>query len=440
MAARTAVPRIAVIGGGLSGTLCSLVLQHRGLAPTVLDRGRHLGGRLAGTHFLRASDPRLMTVYESLATAGLLHLYGGRTGVLGTTGGGFLSASHVPTGLRSMNDSGTDVNAMQHRGQATDGGDFCQFIEGCDVPTFVGNLPRLCEDILRQSEIPSVSGVTVRGATPGPEGWELDIKSTTASPSTTMDYQTHYDGLVVATHDASFAANVIETIAQRELAAQAELDDASTPPLVRKLQQMSTDLHQVRKRGKAPVYTLRMTLDENDDEEDGYRIPFDAVTVPGSPYVQFLSRDTTGAPSTEKQITSTWTAVSTTAFAESVLQQQPDVLDADRLAQVQDTLLSEVTQLLAPYTNNSASDAAPPRDVSVKRWGAAFTRTSLGAHHDCLALQPWRLSVCGDFIRHISHHGTPAEAAALSGLEAGERTAAYFNTDDGGDGDDKSSA
>jgi hypothetical protein len=36
------------------------------------------------------------------------------------------------------------------------------------------------------------------------------------------------------------------------------------------------------------------------------------------------------------------------------------------------------------------------------------------------------LTVCGDYIRDISEYTTPLEAAALSGLEAGERTASFF--------------
>ena len=59
------------------------------------------------------------------------------------------------------------------------------------------------------------------------------------------------------------------------------------------------------------------------------------------------------------------------------------------------------------------------------------TSQSLDAQHDCIALQPWRLTICGDYIRNLSQqHSTPSEAAAMSGLEAGERTAAYFAGDE----------
>ena len=41
--------RVAVIGGGIAGSLCGLVLRSRGFAPTIIDKGkRALGGRLGG--------------------------------------------------------------------------------------------------------------------------------------------------------------------------------------------------------------------------------------------------------------------------------------------------------------------------------------------------------------------------------------------------------
>ena len=54
-------PRVAVVGGGLAGSLAALVLRSRGLRATVLEARPRPGGRLdddgAGAHFMRASDP-----------------------------------------------------------------------------------------------------------------------------------------------------------------------------------------------------------------------------------------------------------------------------------------------------------------------------------------------------------------------------------------------
>ena len=63
-------------------------------------------------------------------------------------------------------------------------------------------------------------------------------------------------------------------------------------------------------------------------------------------------------------------------------------------------------------------------------WGAGFPGTTLGIDEPCVSLEPWRLAVCGDFLRP---RPSPLEAAAESGLEAGERVAGWLREQvDGG--------
>jgi predicted NAD/FAD-dependent oxidoreductase len=49
---------------------------------------------------------------------------------------------------------------------------------------------------------------------------------------------------------------------------------------------------------------------------------------------------------------------------------------------------------------------------------------------ECISLEPWRLAICGDYISHgtegLGAHACSVEAAALSGLEAGERVGAWL--------------
>jgi hypothetical protein len=44
---------------------------------------------------------------------------------------------------------------------------------------------------------------------------------------------------------------------------------------------------------------------------------------------------------------------------------------------------------------------------------------------DSILLEPWKVAICGDFIRQ---YDSPVEAAAMSGLEAGERVGSWFAT------------
>ena len=107
-------------------------------------------------------------------------------------------------------------------------------------------------------------------------------------------------------------------------------------------------------------------------------------------------------------------------------------------------MVAGLAPILAPYftTNdsnsgngssdsNGGSDAPPaipePLSISARRWGGAFTTGDLQGwsrqDEDCICLEPWRIAIAGDFVRPQE---TPLEAAALSGLQAGERIAAML--------------
>jgi NADPH-dependent 2,4-dienoyl-CoA reductase/sulfur reductase-like enzyme len=49
-------PRVAVVGGGITGALAALVLKNRGAQPIILDAGkRGLGGRFSGRALMNSS-------------------------------------------------------------------------------------------------------------------------------------------------------------------------------------------------------------------------------------------------------------------------------------------------------------------------------------------------------------------------------------------------
>ena len=59
-----AAPRVAVVGGGLSGSLAALGLRARGLAPVVYDAGA--GDRLRAAPFFRAEHDRFSSLLRAL--------------------------------------------------------------------------------------------------------------------------------------------------------------------------------------------------------------------------------------------------------------------------------------------------------------------------------------------------------------------------------------
>lgn len=73
---------VVVVGAGISGVACARVLQQRGVAVRLLDRGRRIGGRMAsrridgravdlGASYFTVSDPRFAAVVDGWREAGL---------------------------------------------------------------------------------------------------------------------------------------------------------------------------------------------------------------------------------------------------------------------------------------------------------------------------------------------------------------------------------
>ena len=122
--------RVAVVGGGLSGSLCALSLAARGVPCCVYDQGAS-GGRFGGSaqrerpelgaQFFRASSDRFRSLLGELEKRNLVgrwRVAPERFGLLGSHGGGFLPREAVPRGT------------MPTLATVRDGGDFCGFIEG----------------------------------------------------------------------------------------------------------------------------------------------------------------------------------------------------------------------------------------------------------------------------------------------------------------------
>ena len=79
----------------------------------------------------------------------------------------------------------------------------------------------------------------------------------------------------------------------------------------------------------------------------------------------------------------------------------------------------EVGRLLAPFCDGPPA----PLAAAAQCWRAGVGAGTLGLQEDCVSLEHWRLAIAGDFLRE---HSSPAQAAALSGMEAAERVASWF--------------
>jgi predicted NAD/FAD-dependent oxidoreductase len=430
-----AQPRIAVIGGGLAGSLCSLVLRNRGFHPTLIDAGRSgVGGRLRnnGAQFLRTRDPRLATVFGMLESQGLLAQWIGRFGMLGSSGGGFLPAQVVTrntgmsTRLGDARKGGVDGSSQGEASAGSDGGDFCHFVEESNLSTYVGtpSMTELCPQVCRLAGIEHISDTTLVKARPVKEGgWSLDVIHNSDAPTTVIEPTEYFDALVLATHDPSLASGTIRSImdAEAKAADYSDIDKAGDDAslVIGRLGDIADSLQRVRDDDRLPVFAVSLTFPEGFSS----KIPFDAVSIPGSQLVQFLTREASKPGYVERsQHGETWTAITTSRFASLVLD-HPDLPAEDKRRQVSKAVTFEIQKLVASYSGGTAPE---PLEVSAKPWSSAFCSRGLQLQEDSIFLAPWRLAVCGDFIRDNSAYSNPLEAAALSGLEAGERTAALW--------------
>lgn len=122
--------QVAVIGAGISGIACARTLVDAGVDVVVLDRGRHLGGRMAvrtdhgravdiGASYFTAADPAFEAVVRSWAERGLARPW---TNTFGVYEQGQVRASTGPMrwagtgGLRALVENlaeGLDVRQVQ---------------------------------------------------------------------------------------------------------------------------------------------------------------------------------------------------------------------------------------------------------------------------------------------------------------------------------------
>ena len=258
--------RVAIVGGGIAGSLCGLVLRSRGFAPTILDQGaRAIGGRLgggrepdSGAAFLRASDAgsQFASVLEMLAREKLVAPWTGRFGILGSKGG--LLPLEVARG--------TQVFAMRKDGEeqaaASDGGDFCGFVAGSTSsasPLYVGmpSNAAVCEGIASLAGIPVLKGQSVTGAALNPAGrWRLELGGELGGGGSG-----EYDALVLASHDARLAAATVDALAT-----------AAPEEVAGRMGELASSLRRVREEAQ-PAFTLSAYY----RGESLARVPFDIL-------------------------------------------------------------------------------------------------------------------------------------------------------------------
>ena len=414
--------RVAIIGGGLTGSLAAMSVRAVSGAQTVVfDAGRRVGGRVGGgsrdrvpggdngAQFFRASTPKFQALLQFLEEKQVVGPWEGRMGILGTRSGsdGFLSRKHMPVEMLASLKPAGGISSD------ADSGDFCGFIEGRGTlysgsPSNASICPHILEmsgaEVRLSTRIVAVSQQMIGGDGRGSEGsgWLLASDKGSVEP---------FDAVIFATHDPSLAAECVHELGMSD-------ESSGNPQVQQRLLELAQALKAARE-ARVPLFTLSALV-----ECGPGKVPFDAVTVHGSDRIQFLARDACKPGRTMAQEPhELWTCVSTSSLAAWVLEKTGGRAE-DGVRQAQLELSQELATLLAPFY-----DSTPlVKTAAARRWGAAFTNTKTlegwsMQEENCVALEPFRLAISGDFVRR---HCCPIEAAALSGLEAGERVGSWL--------------
>lgn len=416
-------PRIAVIGGGIAGSICSTVLRQSGAELTIFDMGRKsAGGRFGaarsqrkanpvdrGAQFMCSSDvgSRFSQVLGFLESRGLVAPWQGRFGIMGTRGGGFLPKEIIDGtvigGIKA--DKGTADNE-----DSSHPDDFCGFLAGGSKSRMYIGTPSMSDICNRLLDAPGIdvrAGSQVTDLHVTPKGWQILCG--------TSDTNERFDAVVVATHNPALAARAVRRLALEEAGGAGS--PADVEQLRSRLTRLAEKLQELRDHHTSPLYTLSAAVPFGSLSTN---LPFDAVACPTSQHIQFLSRDASkpGRAADAASEIEYWTAVSSVALAKDLIAKQ--ISEQEAAEQIAGHLL----ELLKPGLREG-SQLPPIASASAKCWRAALTTKTLGLQEDSIGLEPWRLAICGDFIRSSP---SPIEAAVLSGLEAGERMVSWLTS------------
>ncbi len=416
--------RVAIVGGGLSGTLAASTLKQRlgsNVDVVILDASpRKVGGRLLGglmcdkdyfvadmgAQFIQPSaDFRFIQLCNQMHQIGLLKPWNGRFGVLGSRGGGFLPTSVIQSAMPKKNDDDSSFLA------SVDNGDFCNFnrssMFGAPTYTATPSMGDWCERILQtQPGIKQTLNFTLHEAVPismnndkksptqSDVVWNLKRQNSTAQCANDEHY---FDAIILSTHNPSLASSTIDNI----LINYQEKEGDTVGKRLRKLSKELADIRKLKKPIQSFAFLLQSKLSKT--------LPFDAVTIPGSSTIQFICRESSKSESNvvEQSQYELWKGITTSSFAQQHIQDKC-YLDSH--------LEKELQGLLSTHCQAKIT----PKFLGSKLWRAAFTQPTLNLKEDCITLEPWRLIIAGDFLRDYSN---PIEAAAVSGMEAGDRMA-----------------
>ena len=306
--------RVAVVGGGITGSVCASMLRAMGAEVKLFDKGGRLGGRASGrvvassgepplsfdhgVQFFRGQDPALRPLLGSPLFADLLAEWDGRFGVLGPRGGLLpTSAVRVALGARggsllkdraapaaSDPDGPTEYGSDVEQ-QASDEDDeaarslaeldFCGFLEG-EGPLLVGAAAAKSpwHELCARTDVEVATRTAVLDLARSGGRWQLTTAPVGEGGSPAVEEA--FDHVVVATHSSELGVAALSHLLEQHT-------DEHSAPFVPALTELVGKLQDLERE---PVYTVMAGY-----EQALGAVPFEAAVPHGCTTLRWISRD-----------------------------------------------------------------------------------------------------------------------------------------------------
>lgn len=331
-------PTVAIIGGGISGLVCALALEERGIRSTVFDTGMHgLGGRLGtrtvefdsqevvfdhAAQYFTASDPRFQKFVERWLEQGLIREWKGQLGEL-EVGGRFSTIPYA-------------------------------------TPRYIGirGMRSLADSILHQSQmVEVVRPCWVSSLEPFNGMWHLSEKEKT---------QGQFNAIVIA-HNGKCANRLLSS---------------SGLPLLFK---------QMKRLELSTIWALMAAFKDPLPVPDGAPTSFEGAFVKGLDSISWMANNTSKLFPLQSGLPHCWTFFSTAAYGKrhKVPQENIPTVTAEK---VKAEMLAGVEAALGLSKGSLQS----PFYTRVQLWGAALPTNTPGT--PCIFDPHGRAGICGDWL------------------------------------------
>ncbi|XP_058219068.1 uncharacterized protein LOC131329734 [Rhododendron vialii] len=363
------VPKVAVIGSGISGAVCASTLARNGLSVTIIDSARGPGGRM--------SQRRETTVdgRELLFDHGAPYFTASNVDVLGL--------------IHDWESRGLVAEWKENFGSFDFGSkQFGNIEKEGPIKKYVGvpGMNSICRALCNEPGVDRKFGVGV-----GRLEW-LDDENSWSLTGSDGQYLGHFKGVVAS--DKNIVSPRFTNVTGRP----PPLDLSLVPELAMKVKEIPVN----------PCFALMLAFEE----------PLSLIPIKGFSFnnSEVLSWAFCNSSKPERStISEQWVLHSTDKYAKGVIAQLGLQKPSNAaLANVADELLQEFQA--------TGLDISHPFFKKAHRWGSAFPAASIVGEEKCLWDGRKRLAICGDFC--VSPN---VEGAILSGMAAASKFSEIFS-------------